>query len=54
MSAEGSASSTPATARPNASARSRLRHGYATTTRCTSVVGRTRTASRWVPTSAAT
>ncbi len=52
-SAPGSASSTSATARPSAWARSRRRHGNATTSWCWSLVGRTRTASRAVPDSAA-
>ena len=42
-----------ATARPIAWARSRCRHGKATTSWCGSLVGRTRTASRAVPASAA-
>ena len=49
----GSASSTSATAWPSVWARVRLRQGKATTTWCTSWVGRTRTASRVVPASAA-
>ena len=48
----GSASSTSATARPISWARSRCRHGKATTSWCGSLVGRTRTASRAVPDSA--
>ncbi len=44
---------TSATARPIAWARSRLRHGKATTTRLASLVDRTRTASRAVPDSLA-
>ena len=46
-------SSTSATAWPSAWARVRLRQGKATTIWCTSWVGRTRTASRVVPASAA-
>ena len=50
----GTASSTSATARPISWARSRRRHGKATTIWCGSLVGRTRTASRAVPHSWAT
>ena len=53
-SAAGSSSSTAATARPISWARSRCRQGYATTSWCGSLVGRTRTASRLVPDSCAT
>ncbi len=49
----GSSSSTSATARPSAWARSRCRQGYATTSVCASLVVRTRTASRLVPDSCA-
>ena len=53
MSALGKESSTSATARPMAWPRSRRRHGKATTSWWGSLVGRTRTASRDVPDSAA-
>ena len=54
MSAPGTASSTSPTARPISSARVRCFHGKATTSRCASLVERTRTASRDVPDSWAT
>ena len=50
----GRASRTSATAWPITCARSRCTHGNATTIRCGSLVGRTRTASRDVPDSEAT